>query len=256
MKKHYIYLIGLFALTMLGACDKNSFQVIDTRDVQGARIKFYNFAVGGPGVNFYGNNDKLTAVLSATGTEAVTGIAYGSVGPANNYALLSPGSYTFSGRIAAATDKDLVIGSINATLENGKFYSAYLSGIYDVAAKTSEAFIVVDNLPAEDNDAAYVRFVNGISNAPAMDVAVVPTTGNTTSITIGQAIAYKSASEFVKVPEGVYNLVCRNVSSSIGGITRADVSFVRGRVYTISSRGNMTVATGTTAPFLDNTINR
>jgi len=36
--------------------------------------------------------------------------------------------------IAATTDKNLAISSVAANVENGKFYSYFVSGIYDPAA--------------------------------------------------------------------------------------------------------------------------
>lgn len=255
MKNKYIYSLIFSLAALVSACKKETIQVIDDKTI-GAQIKFYNFGVGAPGVNIYANTTKVTAIASGTGTESTSGIAYGSVGPLNNYASIEAGQYTFKGTIAAATDKDLAIASLTATLESGKFYSMYLSGLYNTAARSSDAFIVEDKLPAIDPEFAYVRFVNGISTASEMDFAVAPAVGNPTSITIGQNILYKSGSEFVKISEGVYNLVCRNVSSSLTVINRANVSFLKGRVYTISSRGNLSVTTGTAAPFLDNTANR
>ena len=73
---------------------------------------------------------------------------------------------------------------------------------------------------------------------------------------MGSAVAYKSAGTFVKLTPGVYDLVTRVAGSSTAAITRTAVSFVTGRVYTITSRGDVTVATGTNAPVLDNTANR
>ena len=77
------------------------------------------------------------------------------------------------------------------------------------------------------------------------------------AIPIGSAVAYKSASEFVGVQGGsVYNLATRVAGASTDAITRTAITFNNGRVYTITARGNMTVTTGTNAPFLDNTTNR
>jgi len=38
-------------------------------------VKFYNFSTGAPGVNFYANDTKLTAITSTTGAESTTGVA-------------------------------------------------------------------------------------------------------------------------------------------------------------------------------------
>jgi hypothetical protein len=49
---------------------------------------------------------------------------------------LSPGQYTVSGRIAAATDKDLPISNLPVAIADGKAYSFYQSGIYNTTTKT------------------------------------------------------------------------------------------------------------------------
>src|SRR5205814_2376341 len=81
------------------------------------------------------------------------------------YSSIEPGQYTLAGKIAAATDKDLAISSVNATIEDGKYYSFYMSGFYNTTTKTVEGFIVEDNFSdATDFTMATVRFVNAISN--------------------------------------------------------------------------------------------
>ena len=56
----------LLCAAMLSACEKNAVQDL-TATTPGARIKFFNFGVNAPGVNFYANDAKVTAIGSATG---------------------------------------------------------------------------------------------------------------------------------------------------------------------------------------------
>ena len=255
----YTSLAVLLCAAALSSCDKNAVRDITGND-PGARIKFFNFGVNAPGVNFYADNTKMTAIGSASGTESTLGTAYGAVGLGGLYSGIAPGQHTFTGRIAAATDKDLAISTVTATIEDGKHYSFYQSGIYNTTAKTVEAFIVEDPFPAEiDYSVAYVRFVNAISNANPMTLYAKNTAApvdTTAGIAVGGAVAYKSAGAFMALPNGVYDLRTRYPGSSTNVITRTAVSFSAGRVYTISARGNITVTSGTAAPFLDNTTNR
>jgi hypothetical protein len=247
----YISAAGLLAAVLLTACDyeKNAVQDITVPPATSA-IKFFNFGPGSPGVNFYANDTKVTAITSATGAESTNGVNYTGAGNGALYNSLNPGQYTFSARIAAATDKNLPIASVQTTLVDGKFYSYFVSGVYSTSAKSAEAFVVEDPIPALDYNVAYVRFVNAIANSQPMTLNVTHTvTGVATAL--GGPVAYKSAGNFVAIPEGSYNLA----TSGGGVITRAGVSFVGGRVYTIASRGSMGV-TGTNAPALDNTANR
>lgn len=247
----------LLCAAVLASCDKNAVQDI-TGPLPGAAVKFFNFGVNAPGVNFYANDTKMTAISSTSGTESVTGTVYGGVGDGGFYSAIAPGQYTLTGKIAAATDKDLAVASVAAPIANGKYYSYYVSGFYNATTKTVEAFVVEDPVPATiDYTVAYVRFVNAISNSGAMTLYAKNTTTNTESA-VGADVAYKSAGAFTSLPSGVYDLNTRVTGSSTNVISRAAVSFSAGKVYTISSRGDITVAsaTATNRPILDNTANR
>lgn len=247
----------LLCAAALSSCEKNGVQ-----DITGvppvASIKFFNFGVNAPGVNFYANDRKMTAILSGTGTESNLGTAYGGVGGGGFYSSIVPGQYTLSGKIAAATDKDLAISNSTATIADGKRYSFYLSGFYNTTAKTVDAFIVEDVFPSEIEFAvANVRLVNAISNSSAMTLYAKNTTTGI-EVAVGAAVPYKSGGVFATLPNGIYDLSTRNAGSATNVITRAGVSFVAGRVYTISARGDITITstTATNRPFLDNTANR
>jgi hypothetical protein len=248
---------ALLSALALAACGEDAVQSI-TAPLTGARVKFFNFGVNAPGVNFYANDAKMTAISSTTGAESTTGTASGAAASGGFYSALTAGQYTLSGRIAAATDKDLAIASVSTAVVDGKSYSFYLSGIYDGTAKKVDAFVVEDPFPEQiDFTVASVRFVNAISNAGPMTLFAKNTTTGA-EVPVGAAVPYKGAGAFASLPNGIYDLVTRNAGSSADVIARAAVSFSAGRVYTISSRGDMTV-TGTTAanrPQLDNTANR
>ena len=65
----------LVTAAVAAGCEKNSVQVLPSTDPLASRIKFFNFGVNAPGVNFYADAVKMTAVLSSTGSEATTGVA-------------------------------------------------------------------------------------------------------------------------------------------------------------------------------------
>ena len=256
MRRHRSLTLVLCA-AVFTACGEDAVQSI-TGIAPPARIKFFNFGVNAPGVNFYANDTKMTAISSATGSESTTGTTYGGVGAGGFYTGIEPGQYTLKGKIAAATDKDRVISQLTTTIAPGKVYSYYMSGFYDATAKTSDAFIVEDPfVDQKDFSVAYVRLVHAISNANPMTLyAKNTTTGAETAI--GGSVAYKSAGAFTALPGGVYDLNTRYAGSSTNVITRTAVSFSAGSVYTISARGDITITstTATNRPFLDNTANR
>ncbi len=247
----------LGALT-LGACDKNAVQDI-AAPVTGAKVKFFNFGINAPGVNFYANDAKVTAISSTTGVESTSGVTYGNAGNGAFYSEVPAGAYTFTGKIAATTDKDLAVSRITGTVEAGKAYSVIMSGFYDATAKSVEGFVVPDDYSGTiDYTQAYVRFVNASPNSSPMTLYATNTTTNVEQA-VGSAVSYKQAGAFVPVPFGIYNLNTRVAGSATNVFQRTAVSFISGRVYTITGRGDVTLSTTGTAtnrPFLDNTLNR
>lgn len=248
----------LLCAVALAACDKNGVQDITEAPQGGAAIKFFNLGVGAPSVNFYVGDKKMTAVSSGTGAESPNGTAYGSAAAGDHYTDIAPGQYTVTGRITAATDHGAAIASVPVTIDAGKHYSFYLSGLYDPNTKTVDAFIVEDPIPEDfDYSHAYIRFVNAISNSTPMTLyARNQDTG--TEAAIGGDVVYKAAGAFTPVPPGVYTLSTRTAGSSTDAITRGATAFGPGGVYTISARGDMTVTSSSapTRPILDNFRNR
>lgn len=274
--KSFRPLAMLLGVVLLASCDSNkTMQVIDA-PTAGSAVKFFNFGVGDPAVNFYANDQKVTAISSNScsspvtgattdttclngGKEALGGTGYGSAANGTNglYSSLAPATYTLSGRITDTTggNQGVHISNTSTTIADGKFYSYYLSGIYSSATKSVDAFVVEDPLPAMDYVNANVRFVNAISNAQPMTLyAKLQTTGVETAI--GSTVAYKSAGAFVTLAPGIYDLSTRVAGSATNVVTRTAVSFLAGRVYTITAYGDITVTTGSKKPTLDNTANR
>lgn len=264
MKRLHIFKAIILLSALISSCKKDGINEIETTTTDGGgQIKFFNFGVNSPSLNFYANNGKVSAIVSAIGTEATTGLAYGSVFPATNYSLLAAGAYTFKGSVPAlaATDPNVTVATLPGSIDAGKFYSLYTCGFYNTTAKTTDAFLIEDKIPADNAASANVRFVNTISNATSGFDLVVKNTTTLAELVVARNVAYKTGSEFSLVPNGVYEVYARYPNGTVNIITRngtSVVSFIAGRTYTISSRGDMTVtgATATNRPFLDNTSNR
>lgn len=262
----------LLAAALTTGCGEEGVQEIAGPPTGGAAIRFFNFGVNAPGVNFFANDTKVTGIsvttcailtdanrelCTTTGAESTTGVIYGGVAAGGNYRDIEPGSYTFSARIAAATDKGLAIASAQTTLAMGRQYSFFVSGAYNTATKQAEAFVVEDPIPAMDYTVAYVRFVHAISNAGPMtlfarDVA----TG--TEQPVGGSVSYRGAGAFIALPGGTYDLNTRYAGVTTNAVTRTGVVLAAGRVYTIGARGDITITspTATNRPFLDFSANR
>jgi hypothetical protein len=268
MNRYASLAIALCAVS-LAACGERATQDV-TAPVTGARVKFFNFSVGSPGVNFYANDAKITAIGSTTcsppadtttacrttGAEPTTGTVYNAVGNSALYNQITAGSVTLAGKIAATTDKGLSIGSVSAQIDNNKYYSFYLSGAYDATTKKTDSFIVEDAIPdTPDFTQTYVRFVNAISNSQPMTLFAKNTIGGTEGA-VGGAIAYKAAGAFTALAPGVYDLSTRTAGSTTNVATRTTVGFSAGHIYTVTARGTVGSTVTANQPALDNTANR
>lgn len=257
------YLVLLACGATIAACSKDAVQVISA-PASGANVKFYNFSLNAPGVNFFANDVQITALRSDSGAVTRPGTAYGVVAAGGLYSAVPAGAVTLTGRIGTVTDAGVTIASVPSTLSDGGYYSLYLSGPYNTATKTTDAFLIQDVLPAFDYQNAQVRFVNAIANAPTPMVLWLKSTTVKDSVSIGgpAGIAYKGATAFVPIRADVYDLTVRYPGSNTAVITRAggtqSVTLGAGRVYTISTRGDITITSTTAAnrPILDNTANR
>ena len=263
MNRYASLALALCAVTAVAACGDKASQDI-TAPVVGANVKFFNFGVGAPGVNFYAGTTKETAISSTScqppndtttvcrtnGTESTTGTGYGAAASGGLYNQVAPGTVTLTGNIAAATDKGLAISTVSSNLEAGKFYSYYVSGIYDATSKKADAFIVEDVMPATpDYTQAYVRFVNAVSNSQPMTLYA-------NANALGGNVAYKSAGAFTPIAAGVYDLRVCSSCATANVATRTAVSFVGGHIYTVTARGDALSSVTANKPALDNTANR
>lgn len=252
--------LAVLACGLSVACSTdNSVQVISA-PVSGAAVKFYNFSMNAPAVNFYANGVQVTALRSDSGAATRSGTTYSTVAAGALYTAVPAGQTSLAGKIATLVDSGVTIATVAARLTDGKFYSLYLSGPYNATTKTADAFVIEDPLPAFDYGGANVRFVNTIYNAPSPMILWAKSTTAGDSVAIGgtTGTAYKGATGFTALRADVYDLTVRYPGSNTAVITRAAVTFAVSRVYTVSTRGDITITstTATNRPFLDNTTNR
>ena len=254
----YARIAALFGAVLLAACGDKIDRTV-TGPAPAARIKFFNFGVSAPGVDFYANSVKVTSINSANGAESTRGSIYGEGGAGGFYVGIAPAQYTLNGRITAATDHGLAISTATQNIENGKAYSYYQSGFYNATTKAVDAFVLEDAwTPPTDVTKASIRFVNTISNATGPLTLVVKSQSTGSSeIVIAGPVAYQGATTYTPIPLGVYDLYARYTGSSTNVFTRTGVSFGGGRVYTVAARGDITVSgtTATNRPFFDSTPN-
>jgi hypothetical protein len=269
-------LLGAGSLAALAACgDKNSRQEDITSPVNpvGAYVRFFNYGVTSPGVNFYANTQKVTAVSTGscygllptdtatinkcqtTGIESTTGTAYNAAANGALYAQIAPGQYTFAGEIAAATNHGLAISTVSATVADQKFYSYYQTGVYNATTKQADAFLVEDPIPAiTDQTVAYVRLVNALPGSSPMTLSGTNEDSTKAKVTIGGPVAYKTAGTFTTVKAGVYDLT--TTGGGVANPSLTSVSFLAGHVYSVAARGDYNSTVDANKPGLTSTGNR
>ncbi len=256
MKNKLRVLIFSLMAFALYSCEKNAFQVIDTKEFNGPFLRGYNFAPSGPTVNVYVNDVKVTAIGSTTGKEATAGIAaYGVFPTTNSYVnLTSKGNVTIKSVIpsTATANPGVVTSTITGDLQEGKYYSFFTCGVYNATDKTTSSVILEDKIPALDTAFSYIRFVNLVPNAPNGYDLVITNRANLQVINLSPTIAFKAATDFVKVPAGIYDLK----ATSVGGtaITRTELTVTKSYVYSLITKG-----TGAASPnnyTIDMTRNR
>src|SRR2546422_290325 len=82
-------LAALLCAAPLASCDKNTVQELPLAPVPTARIKFFNFGLNAPAVNFYANGTKMTAIMSISEIESTSGVAYSQAGNGGPYSARS-----------------------------------------------------------------------------------------------------------------------------------------------------------------------
>lgn len=233
-----------------------------------AQVRFYNFGINAPSVNFYADNVKITASQSLTGEMAPTGVSFGATYPSIGYVEV-PGGDNIN--IFSKTPTTLAIPANNVNnyqqdkevsnitvpkLESKKQYSLFIAGYFDKDTHKAESFIISDELPPSDTSKVFVRFVNsGVAEAGTLSIKVSKMDGTEviSEEMVAAELAFKSATEFKDFPYGTYKftIIPSNANNRIWERT---ITLNRDRVHTIAVRGDL--RNTSPAPLLDNTQNR
>lgn len=245
-------ILVVFAGVFLTGCEENAIPELtvplEENLTQG---KFFFHAQEAPSVNFYIQGEKITAVNSSTDDE-VEGSDYGSVYPSNAYAVLPSGSVEIVARDLDGNE----VASTQATLSEGTNYSIYLVG----TPGNFEVFVMEDNLPPDDRQSIYWRFVNTMAEIPfPVDAyavrAAVPATEEKPAqeaqvIPLGKNIEFKEGGEYVQLQPGSYTFKIFDATMEYDPLT--STPFIQhslalaslGRVYTTQIRGTYSEPVG------------
>jgi hypothetical protein len=238
--------LSVLALGLLTSCgDETNFspnkEAVPATD---AMVKFTNVTIGPSGTNFtvnwYINDVKSTSGAISTGLPL--GIATGGSYPsAINYSEIPSGNNTMKVEIpATSTVPASTVVTSPLVLEAQKNYSTFVVG----ASPNYSTYTIKDDLSVRltDPTKAYIRFVNVISNSPAVgyDVSIKELNSNAV---IFSGVKYLLGSEvFIPItPVDDASAVAYEVQMRTVGtatiVAKSAFTPRKGRVYTLFNKG-------------------
>ncbi|WP_461490520.1 DUF4397 domain-containing protein [Pontibacter sp. HJ8] len=253
MKKIFLKTLAVLSLGFIfGSCEENAIPERTEYVTSGAMIRFSHASQEAPMVNFYLNDNKVSA-KAPTLTNRETGLSWNStlantIHPATyGYVNVPAGDYTLSVIDTTtipgtkALRKNVVV-SAPVKLDEKLFYTSYLVGKLD----NLELLTVKDELPNPDYKVAYIRFVNGMPGAPAnFDVVAKRTLPTTETLNLATNVAYKGVTGYMAVAPGTYDLALFLNGSPTAYTTWTSGVIQAGKVYTFYTKGNYTTTPGT-----------
>jgi hypothetical protein len=114
--------------------------------------------------------------------------------------------------------------------------------------------VLSDNLTLPASGQAHVRFVHLSPDAPNVDIVNV--TGSLNTVLIADR-AYKSATDFIPLPAGTYDLEVRVAGTSTTALSLPGVTLQAGKILTVFAKGFLAPPAGNSntlgAEIIDNT---
>ena len=205
--------VALFAIVFsafVSACSKNE---TDVPSISGLMI--VNASPGAGTYNVYIND--VSSSINQKGALPFMG----TIAP---YFNITPGAnkIKFTTNSSAAS-----VFTETTNLESDKAYSYFL--LNDVP--NLSGLLIQDDLSLSSSEKGFIRFLNLIPDAGALDLKV---SGSTTLVTDK---AFKSASEFIQADAKNYDLQLVEKSSGTILATLKDVTITAGKMYTIVAGG-------------------
>jgi Domain of unknown function (DUF4397) len=130
------------------------------------------------------------------------------------------------------------LATADITLEQGDYFSAFAVNTFE----NIELVTYTDSLAHPSASSALVRFINLSPDAPAIDVAGI-------NATFATGIDFKEATQFMEVPAGSYDLTYKDSTTGNTLFSETAVNFYTGHIYTIYTKGYVTVPEGSNDTF-------
>jgi hypothetical protein len=176
-----------------------------------ATVKIVNSLPDAGSVDVYNGDTKLNS----------SAITFAS---ATGYLNAAKGDFTYNFKTTVGGSTVL---SAPLTFKSGS-YSLFATGT--TVDNTTVGVLTEDNLDAPASGKAKIRLVHVSPDAPPVNFLVHDST-------VYSAVGYKGATTFAELPAGTYTVKLNNSNSGETVITKADVTLVAGKIYTVVAEG-------------------
>ena len=252
IKNTFRIFVALITLFWLASCEKNKLRTSQYFLAEDkAYTKFYFLSPGTPAVMIKINDVKInggnTSGSAGVFPSTITFPDYAGTFPGGNIKMALP-------NVGTGNDSTVIFTGILST-EAKKFYSVTLAD-----TGVSRTLFTVEDKPAELPDSGFykIRFINAMGKSPNVSIIRIDSADATSVIrdTLIKNIAFKSASEYVKVPIAAtksfyrYRMINSSTGASFGSnLTPTQGNSINQRYVTLYASGFVT-GTGINSPVL------
>ncbi len=242
------YGLILLAIYCIASCEKKDTIPDRSTIIPGssAFIKVMHMSPDAPVFNVMVDTIRAAALLESA-PNVQTGLAFGSIVPStsDSYGIVPGGSHTVTGVVpsTSATLPGQTIFTKTANLASGKYYTV---AVVDSLSRL-DALIVEDDLSVPDTSKAYFRIANFMVRGTA-DVEFVGTVSANSFMKNG--IAFKNISPFETITQGTYKILLRTNGATARLDSIITFSPLKGRKYTLYTRGVVGNTTTTKKPLI------
>ena len=178
-----------------------------------AAVRVAHFAPDAPALDVYIGGERV-----------LSNVSFGTV---SNYLRLPDGRATVKVVPTGAPAGNQGLVEANVTVAGGQAYTIAATG----QVATIQGTVFSDSLRTPAAGKAKVRLVHTSPNAPAVDVAVAG------GPVLFRNISFRSASDYIEVDAGTYNLEVRPAGQTVVALAVPGVSLQAGVTYTVFGLG-------------------
>lgn len=181
-----------------------------------ANVRVLHASPDAPAVDVY---------LDDTKVSALTNVPFGAI---SGYLPIPAGAHNV--KVYATGDTTSPVIDADVTVVAGKRYTIAATGA--VASITAQ---VIEDVPAATCSNARVRVIHFSADAPAVDVAVA---GSAPAEAVVKNLAYPTATGYLDLPGGTYDLEVRLAGTTTVALPLPDVTVADCRAYSVFAVGS------------------